>query len=399
MSAAGLLSTPPARKPPGSLALPLRQSEGRPSARESQGLISTRPVASPASTSSSDAPSWLPDRLGWIRGLPSTPPPLPPPPPPRPWFGGAEGAWKGDANDRPNMSYAEDGARTFVSGLEKGVAGTLGLPGTLLKLYDVLSHEGAASNDSVKPALPDSDYFDNIFQSVLGRYHTPQTWTGGLADEIGQNTSGALLGLGIARGVKYAADVAPFLLSELRPASRLAAAATKSLSAPASEPALSNDGRALFGLSDPAGAGATEAGSTGRAATAPLSAGAAAVDPPATSSIKAGLNALGRGVRKDYRRTFFLNHPELKGLVYVHHSVPQAVLKRYPGLFTEAEMHAYENLRGIPIESHRILHLGKINQAWTKFYRDSPKATREEILNHAKSIDALYGKQFLPPIH
>src|SRR5690606_20102290 len=51
----------------------------------------------------------------------------------------------------------------------------------------------------------------------------------------------------------------------------------------------------------------------------------------------------------DYRKTFLNAHPELEGKVVVHHAVEQQVLRRFPGLFSEAEIHALSNLRGIPI--------------------------------------------------
>lgn len=47
----------------------------------------------------------------------------------------------------------------------------------------------------------------------------------------------------------------------------------------------------------------------------------------------------------------FKAFPWLKGKVVVHHAIEQQVLKRYPGLFTKADIHALDNLRGIPLKS------------------------------------------------
>jgi hypothetical protein len=76
-------------------------------------------------------------------------------------------------------------------------------------------------------------------------------------------------------------------------------------------------------------------------------------------------------VLRNYRRTFFVAHPELRGLVTVHHAFERQVLKKYPGLFSEAELHALENLRGIPNELNSYLHLSVIRGEWYEFYKQS----------------------------
>jgi len=102
----------------------------------------------------------------------------------------------------------------------------------------------------------------------------------------------------------------------------------------------------------------------------------------------------------DYKGVFFDKHPELKGEVVVHHSVEQQVLRRpeYKGLFTEAEMHDYSNLRGIPNEINSDIHLSKIRKEWNRFYKEYPNATKEQITHQAKVIDSKYGNLFNPPI-
>jgi hypothetical protein len=108
----------------------------------------------------------------------------------------------------------------------------------------------------------------------------------------------------------------------------------------------------------------------------------------------AGLAAVSR----NYRATFFKAYPALRGLVTVHHAIERQVLNRYPGLFTEAEIHALENLRGIPNELNSDLHLKVIGGEWRKFYLQYPNATKEQLLQKAAEIDAKYGSQFNPPI-
>jgi hypothetical protein len=99
-----------------------------------------------------------------------------------------------------------------------------------------------------------------------------------------------------------------------------------------------------------------------------------------------------------YAETFFKANPSLRGRVWVHHAIPQAVLKRYPGLFTHAELDALSNLRGIPKAINRDLHLSTINRTWNNFYRDYPNATRDMIEQYANLLDRWLGHNFLPPV-
>ncbi|HZH02260.1 MAG TPA: hypothetical protein VEY30_00665, partial [Myxococcaceae bacterium] len=99
----------------------------------------------------------------------------------------------------------------------------------------------------------------------------------------------------------------------------------------------------------------------------------------------------------DYRETFFRAHPQLRGQVVVHHAIEQQVLKRYPGLFTEKEIHALNNLRGVPKSANPDLHLSQIRRSWNEFYRTNPNATKQQILDFAANIDAKFGSTFFPP--
>jgi len=100
----------------------------------------------------------------------------------------------------------------------------------------------------------------------------------------------------------------------------------------------------------------------------------------------------------NYRETFFAAHPELRDKVIVHHAVEQQVLKRYPGLFTEAEIHALKNLRGIPKSISPDLHLSKIRRAWNEFYRAHPNPTKQDVLEFAAQLDRRLGAIFIPPL-
>lgn len=100
----------------------------------------------------------------------------------------------------------------------------------------------------------------------------------------------------------------------------------------------------------------------------------------------------------DYRKTFFDAYPHLEGKVIVHHAIEQQILKRYPNLFSLEEIHALENLRGIPKEINNDIHLSQIRRDWNSFYRNNPDPTREEVINYMIELDKKYGEYFNPPV-
>ena len=113
---------------------------------------------------------------------------------------------------------------------------------------------------------------------------------------------------------------------------------------------------------------------------------------------ESGGATFGIATSKRYRTTFFEPNRELRGQVVVHHAVEQRVLKEYPGVVTDAEMHSLENLRGIPRHLNSELHLKQVRREWNQFYREYSTPTREQLLQKASEIDARYGSQFNPPI-
>ncbi|TPI47420.1 hypothetical protein FJW05_10575 [Mesorhizobium sp. B2-9-1] len=116
------------------------------------------------------------------------------------------------------------------------------------------------------------------------------------------------------------------------------------------------------------------------------------------SKVKYQGASLGRAASKNYRKTFLDANPKLEGDVVVHHAAERQVLKRYPGLVTEGEMHSLENLRGIPKDLDRLLHKTIFRFEWERFYRRHPNATRQDVLKYVTYIDKKYGHLFQPPI-
>ncbi len=104
----------------------------------------------------------------------------------------------------------------------------------------------------------------------------------------------------------------------------------------------------------------------------------------------------------DYRDAFFNAHPGLIPIadkIFVHHSLPQDLLTKYPGLFSANEVNGVEGLRGIHKSTNAVLHSGKINKDWFRFFKAhrSSDLTRERVLDMRGLIDRQYGSQFIPP--
>lgn len=78
------------------------------------------------------------------------------------------------------------------------------------------------------------------------------------------------------------------------------------------------------------------------------------------------------------------------------------MLKKYPGLFTDVEIHSLDNLRGIPKNINSELHLSKIRKSWNGFYKQIDQGitplTRQAFINQRNYIDSLFGSLFLPPL-
>ncbi|MER8013458.1 DUF6531 domain-containing protein, partial [Streptomyces griseoluteus] len=109
--------------------------------------------------------------------------------------------------------------------------------------------------------------------------------------------------------------------------------------------------------------------------------------------------SVGSTTSHSYKKTFFAEHPELKGKVVVHHAIEQQVLKRYPGLFKADEIHSLENLRGIPKgDINSKVHLSEIRVSWNEFYRNNPAPTRQQVLDHVTEVDDRLGNWFSPRI-
>jgi RHS repeat-associated protein len=111
-------------------------------------------------------------------------------------------------------------------------------------------------------------------------------------------------------------------------------------------------------------------------------------------------NSIGCPRFRAYQKIFFEANPELEGQVQVHHAIEQQTLKNYPGLFTEQEIQALENLRGIPNDVADEIHQSLIRELWNNFYDEFPPgtATREDFILEREFIDQIVGYFFNPPV-
>jgi hypothetical protein len=101
----------------------------------------------------------------------------------------------------------------------------------------------------------------------------------------------------------------------------------------------------------------------------------------------------------DYRDAFFNRYPGLIPVadrIFVHHGIPKWVLKEYPGIFTAREINDVESLRGIYRGLNDELHNTLMHNAWKKFLRDNPAATRRQVLLELEELDSKYGHLFVP---
>jgi len=111
--------------------------------------------------------------------------------------------------------------------------------------------------------------------------------------------------------------------------------------------------------------------------------------------------SVGWATSKDYRATFARANPTIDmSTIVVHHAVERDVLRRFPGLFDEFELHSIENLRGIPRTVNSSVHLSAIRKEWNVFYRrfeaGGTMPPRQDVLNEATRIDDMLGHLFTP---
>jgi hypothetical protein len=77
-------------------------------------------------------------------------------------------------------------------------------------------------------------------------------------------------------------------------------------------------------------------------------------------------------------------------------TTPRKVFLKYNGAIPIEELHAPNNLRGIPNYLNNAIHLKLIHDEWNQFYQSHDVATAQEIRQKVTEIDKKYGIYFAP---
>ena len=117
---------------------------------------------------------------------------------------------------------------------------------------------------------------------------------------------------------------------------------------------------------------------------------------------EAQLEALGLERVAEYSDTFYKHYPHLyKTGLEIHHALPQDLLFRCPGLFTAKEVHDIKYLSGIPkdarVNGRRVHQL--FTSSWQDWLKVNTNPTREQVLEHMRHLDQLYGRFYVPPLN
>jgi hypothetical protein len=76
--------------------------------------------------------------------------------------------------------------------------------------------------------------------------------------------------------------------------------------------------------------------------------------------------------------------------------IPISVLKRYPNILREDEVFNDKNFRALPQEMSCVGHIQTFREPWINFFKSHPTATKEQLLEILKAVDAKYTSKYLP---
>lgn len=75
--------------------------------------------------------------------------------------------------------------------------------------------------------------------------------------------------------------------------------------------------------------------------------------------------------------------------------IPAAVLKRYPNILREDEIFNDKNFRALPRKLCSVKNIRTFRQPWIDFFVSHNTATKEQLLEVLKSVDAKYKRKYL----
>lgn len=75
--------------------------------------------------------------------------------------------------------------------------------------------------------------------------------------------------------------------------------------------------------------------------------------------------------------------------------IPASVLKRYPNIFSDDEIFNDKNFRALPLKLSSVKNIRTFRQPWIDFFVSHDTATKEQLLEVLKAVDAKYKSKYL----
>lgn len=98
-------------------------------------------------------------------------------------------------------------------------------------------------------------------------------------------------------------------------------------------------------------------------------------------------------------KDFYLANPEQSEKTFALHAVPLCVLDRYPGLFSDDQLNAKDNV--IVLEKDKYRYERDIRvffQYWHKFFKENPGASKEDVLAQAQALKEMKQPMIMPDL-
>jgi hypothetical protein len=80
----------------------------------------------------------------------------------------------------------------------------------------------------------------------------------------------------------------------------------------------------------------------------------------------------------------------------VLHVIPRGVLRRYPGVFTEAQIHSKTNLVLLSVKNLQSPDLKAFRKDWCEFFRKNTTLSKEALSSEDKLVRTKYSNLFQP---
>lgn len=108
--------------------------------------------------------------------------------------------------------------------------------------------------------------------------------------------------------------------------------------------------------------------------------------PPVDSSLRLDEEFYAEDIGEKFSgaKDYYLANPEQSEKTFALHAVPLCVLDRYPGLFSDDQLNAKDNVIFLEKDKYRYERdIRVFFQYWYKFFKEHPRASREDVLAQA----------------